>query len=85
MFLGHLSRISQGELIGWPCSVVRPLSASVVCVRCRLSSTILKIFSSETAWPTKAKLHKEGGTKVYINGPGHMTKMATMTINNKNL
>ena len=38
-----------------------------------------KMFS-ETAWPIKAKFYVEppweGGTKVYINGPGHMTKMA---------
>ena len=27
----------------------------------------------------------EGGTKVYINGPGHMTKMAAMPISGKNL
>ena len=27
----------------------------------------------------------EGGTKVYINGPGHMTKMAAMPICGKNL
>ena len=27
----------------------------------------------------------KGGTKVYINGPGHMTKMAAMAINSKNL
>ena len=26
----------------------------------------------------------EGGTKVYINGPGHMTKMATTPIYGKN-
>ena len=26
---------------------------------------------------------EEGGTKVYINGPGHMTKMAAMAINSK--
>ena len=25
--------------------------------------------------------HKEGGTDVYIYGPGHMTKMATMAVN----
>ena len=46
----------------------------------RSPSIISKIFSSETAGPVKAKLHVEhpleGGTKVYINGPGHMTKMA---------
>ena len=27
----------------------------------------------------------EGGMKVYINGPGHMTKMAAMPIHGKNL
>ena len=39
--------------------------------------TISKIFSSETTRPIKAKLHVEhpyeGGTKVCINGQGHMT------------
>ena len=47
------------------------------------------IFSSETARPIKAKLHVEhpweGGKKVYINGQGHMIKMAAMAINRKNL
>ena len=74
---------SQGELIVYPCSGVRP-SSSVV-----RSSTISNIFSSETAWPIKAKFNVEppweGGTKVCINGPGHMTKMAAMPIYGKNL
>ena len=51
--------------------------------------TISNIFSSETAWPIKAKFYVEppweGGTKVCINGPGHMTKMAAMPIYGKNL
>ena len=51
-FLAHLSRRLTGELIVYPCSVVRPSSV----VRRRPSSTISKIFSSETAWPIKAKL-----------------------------
>ena len=44
-----------------------------------------KIFS-KTAWPIKAKFYVEppweGGKKVYmyINGPGHVTKMAAMPI-----
>ena len=67
---------SQVELIVYRCSGVRP------------SSTILNI-SSETAWPIKAKFYVEppweGGTKVCINGPGHMTKMAAMPIYGKNL
>ena len=40
------------------------------------------IFKHETAWPNNAKFYLEppwaGGPIVYINGPGHMTKMATM-------
>ena len=47
------------------------------------------VFSSETAWPIKAKFYVEpsweGRTKVYINGPGHMTKMAAMPIYGKTL
>ena len=45
--LAHLSQRLTGELIVYPCSGVRP------------SFTISKIFSSETAWPIKAKLHVE--------------------------
>ena len=71
---------SQGELIVYPCSGVR--------CRCRCQQC-LNIFSSETAWPIKAKLYVEppweGVTKVYINGPGHMTKVAAMPIYGKNL
>ena len=69
---------SQGELIVYPYS----------CVRCRRQQC-LNIFSSETALPVKAKFYLEppleGGTKVYINGPGHLTKMAAMPIYGKNL
>ena len=65
---------SQGELIVYPSSrrpsVVRP--------------PLSKIFFSETAWPIKARFYVEppweGGTKVYMNGPGHMTKMAATPI-----
>ena len=39
--------------------------------------TAFKHHSSDTAWRNKAKFHVEppweGGTKVYINGQGHMT------------
>ena len=56
-FLAHLSRRLTGELIVCPCSGVRRPSSVV---RRRPSSfTISKIFSSETAWPIKAKLHVE--------------------------
>ena len=50
---------------------------------------IFKHLLPETAKPIKAKLHVEhpweGGMKVYINGQGHMTKMAAMAINSKNV
>ena len=76
---------SQGELILYPCSGVRCRCRR----RCRRRQQCLNIFSSETALPIKAKLYVEppweGGTKVYINGPGHMTKMAAMPIYGKNL
>ena len=60
--------------------------SSVVVVR---PSTISHVFSSETAWPIKAKFYMEppwvGGTKVNINGPGHMIKVAAMPIYGKTL
>ena len=72
---------SQGELIVYPYSGVR--------CRRRGCQQCLNIFSSETALPIKAKFYVEplweGGTKVYINGPGHMTKMAAMPLYGKNL
>ena len=73
---------SQGELIVYPCSGIHLSSV-------RRLSTISNIFSSETTWPIEAKFYLEppweGGTKVCINGPGHMTKMAAMPIYGKNL
>ena len=47
-----------------------------------------KIFFSEIAWPIKAKFYMkhlwEEGTNVFINNPGHMTRMAAMPIYGKN-
>ena len=64
-------------------------------VSVRLSASIVRpftfsnVFSSETAWPIKAKFYVEppweGGTKVCINDPGHMTKITAMPIYGKNL
>ena len=75
---------SQGELIVYPYSGVR-----CRCRCCCRHQQCLNIFSSETALPIKAKFYMEppweGGTKIYINGPGHMTKMAAMPIYGKNL
>ena len=77
---------SSGELIVYPYSGVRCRRRSRRCRRRR--QQCLNIFSSETALPIKAKFYVEppweGGTKVYINGPGHMTKMAAMPVYGKN-
>ena len=83
-FLAHLSRRLIGELIVYPCSGVRRR-----CRRRRRRPPFSNVFSSETARPIKAKFYVEppweGGTKVCINGLGHMTKMAAMPIYGKNL
>ena len=75
------------ELIGYPW-IRRPSSSSVRRPSVR-PFTFSNVFSSETAWPIKAKFYLEppweGGTKVCINGPGHMTKMAATPIYGKNL
>ena len=50
---------------------------------------MVKNLKKSFSGPIKAKFHMEswwdGGTKVYSNGHGHMTKMATMPIYDKNL
>ena len=76
-FLAHLSHRLMGELIGYPCSGVRPSL-----------STISNILFSETACNIKAKFYVEppwvGGTKVCSRHLGHMTKMAATPIYGKN-
>ena len=78
--LAHLSQRLIGELIVYPCSGIR---------RHFCRPPFSNIFSSETTLPIKAKFYVEppweGGMKVYINGQGHMTKMAAMPIYGKNL
>ena len=62
---------------------------SLTLVQCHSDSTFSTSFSLETARLIEAKYHVEpqwdGGTKVYSNGPGHMTNMAVMLIYGKNL
>ena len=80
--LAHLSRRLIDDLIVYTCSGVRR--------HCRRRPPFSKIFSSETAWPIKAKFYVEppwegGGGESLINRHGQMTKMAAMPIYGKNL
>ena len=63
-FLAHLSRRLIGELIVYPCSGVHRRCRRRRCRRPPFSN----VFSSETAWPIKAKFYMEppweGGTKI---------------------
>ena len=62
---------------------------SLTLVQDHSDSTFSNFFSLEIARPIKAKFHMEPpwdlGTKVYINGLGHMNNLAAMSINDKNL
>ena len=77
-FLAHLSRQAHKVSFSIPMlrrPSVRPSSVRRPSVR---RPPFSKIFFSETAWPIKAKFYMkhlwEGGTNVYINNPGHMTR-----------
>ena len=60
---------------------------SLTLVQGHWDSTFLNFFSRENAKPIEAKFNMEPqwdrGTKSCSNGPGHMTKMATMPIYEK--
>ena len=62
---------------------------SLTLVQGHSDSTLSNVLPLETARPIEAKFHGnppwDGGTKVYSNGPCHMTKMAAMPIYGKNI
>ena len=80
LFHNLLAHMLIGELKVYTCSVVRRR-----CRHCRSPFSNI----SETAWPITTTFLMEppweGGRKVYINGPGHMTNMTAMPIYGKNL
>ena len=84
--LAHLSRQAHKVSL-WYTHAPSSVRPSVVRPSVR-RPPFSKIFFSETAWPIKAKFYMkhlwEGGTNVYINNPGHITKMAAMPIYGKN-
>ena len=62
---------------------------SLTLVQGHSDSTFSSFFSSETARQIEAKFYVEpqwvGETKVYSNGPDHMTSMAAIPIYGKNM
>ena len=82
-FMCPIFSSSEPKAQWWAYRIGRPLS--YVCS----VSTFSNIVSSETTGLIEAKFHMEppwyGGTKVCSNGPGHMTKLATMLIYGENL
>ena len=74
-------------MLTWPYMIIKDQGHSLTLVQGHSDSTFSNFFFLETAWPTEAKFYVEpplnGGTKVWSNGLGHMTKMATMPIYGK--
>ena len=72
----------------WAYRIGRPPSSDVRPLAFRRSHS-LNTFFSETTGPIEAKCHMEspldGGTKVCLNGPGHMAKVAAMPIYGKKI
>ena len=60
-----------------------PASIVVVRLHFQTSSPLKPLGQSKAKFNVEPPW--EGGTKVYINSPGHMTKMAAMPIYGKNL
>ena len=73
----------------WIYMNVKGQGHTLILVQGHSDSTFSNFFSWETAKPIEAKFHVEPqwdrGTKVYSNGPGHMTKLAAMPIYSKNM
>ena len=73
----------------WTYMNIKGQGHSLTFIQGHSDSTFSNFFSLETAMPIEAKFHVEPpwnrGTKVYSNGPGHMTKMAAMPIYGKSL
>ena len=76
-------KVGNSEKKIGPQDFVCPTPRHYTCILQKYS----KIFS-ETTWPIKAKFYRrqlwEGEINVFINNPGHMTKLAAMPIYGKN-
>ena len=79
--LAHLSQRLIGELLGYSWSGVR--RRPPVRPQFQTSSPLKPLGQSKPKFYVEPPW--EGGKKVYINGPCHMTKMAAMPIYGKNL
>ena len=77
------------KMITWTHMNIKGQGHSLTLVQGYSDSTFSNFFFLETAWPIEAKFYVkppwDGETKVWSNGLGHMTKMATMPIYGKNI
>ena len=75
-------------MITWTYMHIKGEGHLLTLVQGHSDSTFSNFFFLETAWPIEAKFYVEppldGGTKVWTNGLGHMTKMAAMPVYGKN-
>ena len=77
------------EMSTWICMNIKGQGHPLTLVQGHQCQHFQTSFPEKTTMPTEAKFHLapqwDGGTKVCSNGPGHMTKMATMLIYDKNM
>ena len=73
----------------WNCMNMKCQGHSLTLVQGHSDSRFSNCFFLETAWPIKAKFYVEppwdSRTKIWSNGPAHMTKLAVMPIHGKNI
>ena len=73
----------------WICMKIKGQGHSLTLVQGHSDSTFSNFISLETARLIESKCHvnppSDGGKKICSNGPGHMIKMAAMSIYGKNI
>ena len=73
----------------WTCTNIKGQGHSLTLVHGLSDSTFSNFFSLETSRLIEAKFHLtpqwDRGTKIYINGPGHLANITVMPIYGKNL
>ena len=68
----------------WSYMNIKGQGHSLTLVQCQSDSIVSIFFCLETAGPIEATFHMDppwdGGTKIWTDGSGHMTKVAAMLV-----